>query len=254
MPLDDHQQSPSSVDASEVDYYTKLADTWWDTSGPFWPLHKLNRLRVRYLRRVFSHHFGRDPDADRPLAGLSAVDIGCGGGILSESMARLGAEVLGIDVVEKNIQVARLHAQQSGLETVRYEQIEAEELAERAPRYDMVFNMEVVEHVANLSGFMNACNRLVRPGGAQSISTINRNPLAFLVAIIGAEYVLGWLPKGTHHYGKLRKPSEIKALLDQDGLSIIAQSGVRVNPINRSMSLTNFMGVNYMLVAQKPAA
>lgn len=249
MPLD-HPSPVSSIDPEEVAYYQRLADTWWDQTGPFWPLHRLNALRVEWLREQLSALFERDPEAVEPLAGLRILDIGCGGGILSESMARLGAVVQGVDVVEKNIRIAGLHAERSGLD-IRYATVSAEQLAEQGLQYDVVLNMEVVEHVADLGGFMHACNRLVRPGGVHCIATINRNPLAGFVAIFGAEYVLGWLPKGTHRYRKLRRPAELRALLRAAGFREVAKSGVRVNPINRRMNLTRFMGINYMLMARK---
>ncbi len=239
-----------SVDPQEVARYQALADTWWDRRGPFWPLHRLNELRVDYIRKVLCRLLHLDLSAERPLSGLHILDIGCGGGILSEAMARLGAKVHGIDVVEKNITVARLHAQQSGLD-VRYNTHTAESLALQGVHYDVVLNMEVVDHVAHLPGFLQACNHLVRPGGIQVIATINRNPLSWLVAIVGAEYLLGWLPRGTHQWRRFPKPRELRRLLARDRLQIVAQTGVKVNPFTRRMALTRFMGVNYMLVAEK---
>ena len=239
-----------SVDLREVAYYERLATTWWDRQGPFWPLHTLNELRVAYIRDYLCQYFGGDPATPAPLTGIAILDIGCGGGILSESMARLGAQVHGVDVVEKNIQVARIHARDSGL-AVDYEATSAEALAAAGRRYEVVLNMEVVEHVADLAGFMGACNRLVSPGGLQFIATINRTPLAWMTAIIGAEYVLGWLPRGTHQWHKFPKPRELEALLNPDGLRVVERKGVRVNPLNRNMNLSTYTGVNYMLVAHK---
>ena len=244
--------SAASIDPEEVAYYERMAALWWTEDGPFWPLHRLNALRVEYLREHICRHFGRDPAAERPLAGLHMLDIGCGGGILSQGMTRLGAQITGIDVVEKNIHIARLHAQQSGLR-IDYRAETAERLAESGEQFDMVLNMEVVEHVADLPGFMRACTALVRPGGLMSVATINRTPIAWLVAIVGAEYVLRWLPKGTHRYRKLRKPLEVTALLEDAGFAVLARTGVRVNPFKRSLHLTAFMGINYMLVATKAA-
>lgn len=243
---------PASVDPKEVAHYAALADTWWDQSGPFWPLHRLNELRVAYIEDKLCRHFYLDPGASRPLTGLRILDIGCGGGILSEAMASRGALVHGIDVVDRNINIARLHAEQSRLK-IEYAVQTAEALAQQSQRYDVVLNMEVVEHVADLDGFLQACNRLVRPGGLQFIATINRNPLSWLVAIFGAEYVLRWLPRGTHQWRRLRKPHELEQRLEDDGLEIIARIGVRVNPLSRRMALTRFMGVNYMLVAERTA-
>ncbi len=188
----------ASVDPEEVAYYSRLADTWWDTAGPFWPLHRLNALRSDYIRRVLCEAFDRDAGAPQPLEGLTLLDVGCGGGILSEAMAKLGASVDGIDVVERNIVVAEHHAEGAGL-PLRYELVTAEALAERGARYDAVLNMEVVEHVADLPGFMQACCALVKPAGLMFIATINRTLLSYAFAIVGAEYVLRWLPRGTHH-------------------------------------------------------
>lgn len=240
----------SSVDPREVAYYESLAATWWDRQGPFWPLHTLNELRVGYIRDYLCNYFQRDASSPKPLIGISVLDIGCGGGILSESMARLGAQVHGVDVVEKNLQVAQIHARESQL-AVDYELSSAEELARQGRRYEVVLNMEVVEHVAELPGFMHACNQLVSPGGVQFIATINRTAIAWITAIIGAEYILGWLPKGTHQWHKFPTPAELETLLQADGLSVAQRTGVRVNPLNRQMSLCGYLGVNYMLVAHK---
>ena len=205
---------------------------------------------MTYLRDQFCHYFDRTPDADRPLDDLRILDVGCGGGILSESMAHLGAQVTGIDVVERNLQIASLHARQATL-PIEYRHTTAEALADSGERFDVVLNMEVAEHVADLQGFMAACGALVADRGLMSVATINRNPLAGLVAIIGAEYILRWLPRGTHQYHKLRRPTEVEACLNQAGLGVIARTGVRVNPVSRSMQLTRFMGINYMLIAAR---
>lgn len=237
-----------TIEPAEVAYYDRLAEQWWDRQGKFWPLHRLNELRVKYLRQTLCLHFGRWSRDDQPLAGLSVIDIGCGGGILSESMAALGATVHGIDVVEKSIRVARQHSQQQGL-AIRYEYATAEDVVASGKQYDVVLNMEVVEHVADLPLFMSACNRLVKPSGIMFIATINRTPLSWLFAIVGAEYILGWLPKGTHSWRKFVKPEELEQLLDRDGLKMSASTGVKINPFTRQFSLNNRLGVNYMLSA-----
>lgn len=243
-------EKKSSVDPQEAFRYAALADTWWDPTGPFWPLHRLNELRVVYIREKLSELFQRDARTEQPLTGLRILDIGCGGGILSESMATLGGDVHGIDVVERNIIIARQHSKKSGL-PVHYQTVTAEDLAAQGGQYDVVLNMEVVEHVANLPGFMIACTQLVRPGGVMFIATINRNLLSWITAIVGAEYILRWLPRGTHQWRRFPKPHELKVLLDKANMEIIARQGVRVNPFTRRMTLTPFLGVNYMLVALK---
>jgi len=238
-----------SIDPEEIAYFDKLAHRWWDTEGPFWPLHKLNAFRVEYIRERLSQALGTDPTAERPLQGLRLLDIGCGGGILSESMARLGARVTGIDVTEKNIRVAGLHAEQGGLD-LDYRLAAAEDLAASDEQFDAVLNMEVVEHVDHRPGFLSACGKLVRPGGVMVVATINRSLAALVIAIFGAEYVLRWLPKGTHHWRKLVKPAEVMAGLG-DEFELMHRTGVRVNPLDRSFHYTGYLGVNYMLLLRK---
>lgn len=242
----------ANIDPKEVAYYEKLADTWWDLNGPFWPLHKLNALRIEWILAQLknTHHNQKPLAGERPLAGLKVLDIGCGGGILSESLAKQGAIVTAIDVVEKNIGIAKAHAKQNGLH-IDYQLTSVEQMVETKQQFDIVFNMEVVEHVVDVSGFVRSCNALVNPQGTQFIASINRNWLAFFVAIFGAEYVTGLLPKGTHHYSKLVKPKELVSLLYADGFELTATTGVAVNPIKRSMRLIKPTWVNYMLAAQK---
>ena len=240
----------TTIDAREVEFYTQLADTWWDQHGPFWPLHKLNRLRVDYIRNKVSEHFGLDVDSPKPLAGLRVLDVGCGGGILAESMARLGANVTAIDVVEKNIQVARIHAERESL-SIDYRLCTAAELAEENECFDVVLNMEVVEHVANLPAFMRDCCRLTASNGCMFVATINRTPLSWLFAIVGAEYILGWLPRGTHRWRWFRKPAEIERLLADGGLSANDIIGVSANPFNRTLNMTSRTAVNYMLLVTR---
>jgi 2-polyprenyl-6-hydroxyphenyl methylase/3-demethylubiquinone-9 3-methyltransferase len=241
-----------SVDPREVAYYQRLAHTWWDRQGPLWPIHALNTLRVRYLEQKIAAHFKTGVRSRAPFDGLRVLDVGCGGGVLSEALARLGADVTGVDVAERNIRVARHHAAVSGL-SIDYVPGSAEDLAARGERFDVVLNMEVVEHVADPGAFMSACNALVRPGGMMFIATINRNPLAWLTAVFGAEYILRWLPRGTHHWRKLRRPGELEALLSGGRLQVTDRSGVLVNPFTRQMRLSRFTGINYMLAAVKAA-
>ncbi len=239
---------PSTIDPDELSYYEQLAEQWWDDAGKFWPLHRLNRVREAYLLQQICDHFGFDATVDLPLKGISIVDIGCGGGILSESMARLGAKVTGIDVVAKSLQVARHHSRIQRLD-IDYLECTAEELSHRHRRYDVVLNMEVVEHVVELPTFISSCARLLKPDGITFIATINRTPLSWLFAILGAEYILRWLPRGTHRWSKFVKPAELATLLARDGLAIRASTGVRINPLSRRFSLTEGLQVNYMLAA-----
>jgi 2-polyprenyl-6-hydroxyphenyl methylase/3-demethylubiquinone-9 3-methyltransferase len=236
-----------TIDPKEVAYYDKFAQTWWDKTGPFWPLHVLNALRIKWIILQLGTIYGTDP-----LKGLKVLDVGCGGGLLSEALSKCGAQVTAIDVVEKNIIIAQDHAQKSDLE-IDYRLTSIEALVATGVSYDVVFNMEVVEHVASVDTFMAACNALVKPGGIQFIASINRNWLAFIVAIIGAEYITRLLPKGTHHYNKLVKPAEVEAVLHGDNFTVISRSGVIVNPFTRSMQLVKSTWVNFMLMAQKQA-
>ncbi len=233
---------------SEVAYYERLAQQWWDKSGSFWPLHRLNELRVEYLKQAICRHLGRFPDQPRPLRGVRIVDIGCGGGILSESMAQLGATVHGIDVVEKSIEVARRHSEGSGLD-ITYGFTTVQELVEREAEFDVVLNMEVVEHVADLPLFMAQCSKLVARDGIMFVATLNRNFISWLFAIVGAEYVLGWLPRGTHSWRKFVRPGELEKLLAEGGLAIDDCVGVKINPFNRHFSLSRRPLVNYMVSA-----
>jgi 2-polyprenyl-6-hydroxyphenyl methylase / 3-demethylubiquinone-9 3-methyltransferase len=243
-----HLSAPT-IDPEEVAYFERLAHRWWDVDGPFWPLHRLNTFRVEYIRRKLVKAFGLDPEAPRPLEGLRLLDIGCGGGILSESMAKLGAQVTGVEITEKNVQVARIHAQWSSLD-IDYRLMTVEDLVRAGEQFDVVLNMEVVEHVEHLADFLADCGRLVRPGGVMFVASINRTIAAFLIAIVGAEYVLRWLPKGTHHYRKLVRPDEVRQALSND-FELKDGTGVRVNPFNRAFSYTGWMGVNYMLLLQR---
>jgi 2-polyprenyl-6-hydroxyphenyl methylase / 3-demethylubiquinone-9 3-methyltransferase len=242
---------PTTIDPAEHAHFEKLAQRWWDPNGPFWPLHGMNALRAGYIRNQLVRQFALTPDAEAPLRSLRVLDIGCGGGILSEAIARQGATVHGVDMVDKNIRIARAHAQGQGLD-LHYECCTAEALAARGERYDAVLNMEVVEHVADLPLFMRSCDSLVKPGGMMLIATINRTVASFMGAIVAAEYVLRWLPKGTHHWRKFPKPRELEALLRADGLTVIDQTGMTLNPLTHRFRLIPYLGVNYVLVAVKP--
>jgi 2-polyprenyl-6-hydroxyphenyl methylase/3-demethylubiquinone-9 3-methyltransferase len=242
----------STVDEREVEFYSQIAETWWDQNGPFWPLHKLNQLRSAYIIEKISGHFERDVAKAEPLHGLRVLDVGCGGGILSESMARRGAQVTGIDVVEKNIAVAALHARRQDL-PIDYRLSTASALADTGARFDVVLNMEVVEHVADVDAFMQDCSRLTDDGGAMFVATINRSAKAWLFAIVGAEYILRWLPQGTHRWRMFQKPSEMVAHLERGGLSVVDAVGVAVNPFSRSLRITRSLAVNYMMFSARHA-
>ena len=246
-----HLSAPS-IDPEEVAYFERLAHRWWDAEGPFWPLHRLNAFRVDYIRERLCAALGRDACAERPLEGLRVLDIGCGGGILSESMARLGAEVTGIEITEKNVRVAELHAQWSGL-SIEYRLATVDRLVREGAQFDVVLNMEVIEHVEHLPDFLTDCARLARPGGVMVVASINRTLAAWLMAIVGAEYILRWLPRGTHHYRKLVRPAEVVRLLG-DGYRLLHATGVRVNPLNRVFGYSRWQGVNYMMLLQRQDA
>jgi 2-polyprenyl-6-hydroxyphenyl methylase/3-demethylubiquinone-9 3-methyltransferase len=242
----------TTVDEAEVERFSRLAAEWWNPRGKFKPLHVFNPVRLGYLREWLLRHFGRDERARKPLTGLSIVDIGCGGGLLSEPLARLGASVTGIDPSQTNIGVARLHAESMGL-AIDYRATTAEALAAEGASFDVVLAMEVVEHVADVPLFLSTCAGLVRPRGLVVVATINRTRKAYALAIIGAEYVLRWLPRGTHSYDKLVKPEEVTGPLEAAGLSILDQIGVGYDPLGDRWRLVTDMDVNYMVLAARPA-
>lgn len=244
------EAAKTTIDQSEVDRFSAMAAEWWSPTGKFRPLHKFNPVRIEYIRDKVSAHFGRDPRAHQPLSGLRVLDIGCGGGLLSEPVARMGASVVGADASEKNIGIARTHAEQSGV-TVDYRAVTAEQLAADGEQFDVVLNMEVVEHVADVAFFMETCASLVKPGGLMFVATINRTLKAAALAIVGAEYVLRWLPRGTHQYEKLVRPEEIEAPLGVGGMTVTERTGVFFNPIQNQWNLSKDMDVNYMLLAEK---
>ncbi|HZB90673.1 MAG TPA: bifunctional 2-polyprenyl-6-hydroxyphenol methylase/3-demethylubiquinol 3-O-methyltransferase UbiG [Stellaceae bacterium] len=240
-----------TVDREEVERFTRIARAWWEPEGEFRALHKLNPVRLGFIRDRLAAHFGRDARAMRPFAGLRLLDIGCGGGLVSEPLARLGFAVTGIDAGEAMLEVARGHAAASGV-AVDYRRGTAEDLAAGGERFDAVLALEVVEHVAAPELFLAAAARLVRPGGALVAATINRTPKAFLFAIVGAEYLLRWLPRGTHQWDKFLRPSELAAGLRPGGVVVKELSGLAYNPLADRWSLTADLDVNYMLFAVKP--
>jgi len=242
-----------NIEQNNHEFYSRLAETWWDRQGPLWPIHTLNAVRVGYIREQVTRHFRLDNASAAPLQGLRILDIGCGGGVLSESMARLGAEVTGIDIVERNIQVARQHASQEGI-SIDYRTDSVDGLLACGQTCDVLLNMEVIEHVADPAAYMRACNTLLLPGGITFVATINRTVFAWLAAIVGAEYILNWLPRGTHQWRNFIKPRELHAMLSEGGLCLEDETGVLVNPLTRKMHISSRTAVNYMLAASKPAS
>jgi 2-polyprenyl-6-hydroxyphenyl methylase/3-demethylubiquinone-9 3-methyltransferase len=240
----------TTIDDAEVARFSAMAAEWWNPSGKFRPLHKFNPVRLAYIRDQVAAHFGRDPNAARPFEGLRVLDIGCGGGLLCEPMARLGADVVGVDPSETNIEVAKLHAAESRV-SIDYRVSTAEELADAGEKFDVVLNMEVVEHVADVGLFVARCAEMVKPGGLMFVATINRTMKAWGLAIVGAEYLLRWLPKGTHQYEKLVRPEELEKALTEAGMAIADRTGVTYNPLADRWDRSRDMDVNYMLLAEK---
>ncbi|HXD45541.1 MAG TPA: bifunctional 2-polyprenyl-6-hydroxyphenol methylase/3-demethylubiquinol 3-O-methyltransferase UbiG [Pseudolabrys sp.] len=243
----------ASVDPREVEQFARMAATWWDPRGPMAPLHKLNPVRLAYVRDRAAERFGRDPKLLGCLKGLRMLDIGCGGGLLSEPLARLGAEMTGIDPAAENIEIARAHAAETGV-TADYRATTAEALAEAGERFDLVLAMEVVEHVVDVPAFVATCAAMVKPGGLLMMATLNRTLKSFALAIVGAEYILRWLPRGTHQWDKFVKPEELETAIEGNGLRVIAERGVIYNPLADRWQLSSDMDVNYMLAAARDAA
>lgn len=248
------QTAQTTVDPSEVAKFEAMAAEWWDPKGKFKPLHLMNPCRLDYITRQIAGEFGRDLTQPEPFKGLRLLDIGCGGGLLSEPMTRLGATVVGADAAAGNIPVAQVHAQQSGLE-IDYRNITAEELAANGEQFDVVLNMEVVEHVADPLAYLTACHDLLKPGGLMICSTINRNPKSFAVAIVGAEYVMRWLPKGTHEWNKFITPDELYSLISNAGLHPVDRKGMVFNPVSWQWSISDRdLSVNYVTASTKAPA
>ena len=232
----------TNADPQELAKFSELAHRWWDPESEFRPLHQINPLRLGWIEKIV------------PLAGLKVLDVGCGGGILADSMARRGAEVLGIDLASKALKVAQLHALEAGTERVAYREIAVEALAAEQPgAFDVVTCMEMLEHVPEPDSVVRACATLVRPGGQLFFSTINRNPKSFLFAIVGAEYILQLLPKGTHEYARFIRPSELAQWCRQAGLDPTEERGLEYNPLTRAYRLSADTSVNYMMACRRPA-
>lgn len=241
----------TTVDPKEVAKFEAMAAEWWNPNGKFKPLHMLNPCRLDYITSQIAAEFDRDLTKPLPFAGLRILDIGCGGGLLSEPMARLGATVTGADAAPRNIPVAQIHAAQSGL-TIDYRHTTAEDMAAAGEQFDVVLNMEVVEHVSDPLAYLTACQRLLVPGGLMICSTLNRNPKSYLMAIIGAEHIMRWLPKGTHEWSKFITPDELYDLIRRAGLDPVDRKGMVFNPIAWSWSLSSKdLSVNYVTASTK---
>ncbi|MDZ7824545.1 MAG: bifunctional 2-polyprenyl-6-hydroxyphenol methylase/3-demethylubiquinol 3-O-methyltransferase UbiG [Ahrensia sp.] len=244
--------SATTIDQADVDRFSAMAAEWWDPTGKFKPLHKFNPVRLKYIRETVVEHFSLNSAAQQPFKGLRFLDIGCGGGLLCEPMARLGADIVGADASPKNIEIAKIHAAQSKL-NIDYRATTSEAMQAQGERFDVILNMEVVEHVADVDLFLKSCADMVKPGGLIFIATINRTFKAKALALFMAENVLRWLPKGTHEYDKLVKPSEIDAALQGTGVSVFKESGVFYNVLADEWRLSKDMDVNYMVVAKRDA-
>ncbi|MBI3676144.1 MAG: bifunctional 2-polyprenyl-6-hydroxyphenol methylase/3-demethylubiquinol 3-O-methyltransferase UbiG [Proteobacteria bacterium] len=240
----------TSIDAGEVAKFTAMAAEWWDPTGKFAPLHKFNPVRLKFIRETAAPHFKREAKSLRPFEGLTLLDIGCGGGLLSEPTARLGFAVTGVDPSDKSVKIASTHASEAGLD-IDYRQASAEALVQDGLTFDVVLNMEVVEHVADLRAYLEACAKLLKPGGLTVIATLNKTLKSLALAKIGAEFVLRWLPIGTHDWNKFVEPERLHALLEENGLTILKTQGVTFDPLSWDWRLSNDTDVNYMVVAEK---
>ena len=245
-------QADNTLDPQEIERFSRIADEWWDPLGKFRPLHQLNPIRLQFIRDEICRHFQTDKRAPHPLKGRKILDIGCGGGLLCEPMTRLGAEVTGVDPAELTINAASDHAQKMGL-SIDYRATRAEDLLEAGEQFDIVVNMEVIEHVPDVSAFLKVCSGLVKPGGLMLASTLNRTVKSYGLAIIGAEYIMRWLPTGTHQWQRFVTPEELKKALLDAGLEGVEQTGMSYNPLTGSWTLGSDLDVNYLARAQKPS-
>ena len=240
----------TTVDPEDVARFSAMADEWWDPAGKFAPLHRFNPVRLAWLRKKLCDRFGRDAQAMRPLEGLRLLDVGCGGGLISEPLARMGADVTGIDASERNVGTARAHAERTGV-PVRYLATTAEDLRASGEVFDIVLSLEVVEHVADVELFLSSCCGMVKDGGAMALATLNRTPKAFLMGIVGAEYVLRWLPRGTHRWKQFVRPSELARALRQNGIDVADMTGLAYDLLTGDWRLTPDVSVNYMMFGTK---
>ncbi len=245
--------NPPNLDPAEIERFSKLASEWWDPNGKFRPLHKIGPPRIQFVRDEVCRRLGRRPEGLRPLSGLALLDIGCGGGLVCEPMARMGASVTGVDPATANIAAAAKHAEGQGL-TIDYRAIEAETLIAEGRTFDAVLCLEVVEHVPDPAAFLKTCATLVRPGGVLVLSTLNRTLKSYALAIVGAEYILRWLPVGTHRWDRFLTPAELTGHVTAAGMKVWETRGVVFNPLRDTWSLDADTGVNYMLSAAKPVS
>ena len=241
----------ASVDPVEIEKFSLLATEWWDPAGQFAPLHKFNPIRLKFIRETAAAHFGGGAKPLRPFEGFTLLDIGCGGGLLSEPMARLGFAVTGVDPSARNIGTASAHAAQSGL-PIDYRAADAEALGAEGRTFDVVLNMEVVEHVTDLRAYLQSCAGLVAPGGLMFVATLNKTLKALALAKIAAEYILGWLPPGTHDWNKFVEPHRLRAILEESGLNVLKTQGIAFDPFGWDWHLSSDTGINYMVVAAQP--
>lgn len=244
------QMTHATIDEAEVAKFTALAEEWWDPAGKFAPLHKFNPVRLSFIRDTVAGHFNRSSKSLMPFGGLTLLDIGCGGGLLTEPMARLGLDVTGVDPSPKNIDIAKTHAASSEL-TIDYRASTAEALVAERASFDIILNMEVVEHVPDLRGYLRACAKLVRPGGLMFVATLNKTLKSLALAKIGAEYILRWLPPGTHDWNRFTAPAELRRILEECGLNPLKTQGVEFNPLTWDWHLSPNVDVNYMVVASR---
>lgn len=244
----------TTINPDDVANFVKIAEQWWDPTGKFAPLHKFNPTRLKYIRTKIFEHFKLEDaegfDARLPYKGLRMLDIGCGGGLLTEPIANLGADIMGADAAEKNINIASAHAMQSGIE-IDYRATTSEDLAEQGEKFDVILNMEVIEHVADVPLFLKSCTDMLKPGGIMFIATLNRNLKSFAFAKIGVEYVLGWLPKGTHNWSQFIVPKELQDMVEALGLVMIDETGVKYNVLSDRFSLSGDMSINYIQLFSK---
>jgi len=240
----------SSLDEGEIAKFSALADEWWDPTGKFAPLHKFNPVRLAFIRSITASHFQRDPLALRCFQGLTLLDIGCGGGLLSEPMARLGFMVTGADPSERNVRVAGAHASACSL-AIEYWHASAEEIADQGHQFDVILNMEVVEHVADLRAYLRCCAALVKPGGLMFVATINKTLKSLALAKVAAEYVLRWLPIGTHDWNRFVDPRTVRRMLEECGLNPLKTQGIAFDPLTWDWKLSSDQDVNYVVVASR---